>query len=109
MNQTLPGTAIVAFSGAELLELSMIIRAGGLDKNMDLTIHEIRERILNGRDEIPIRRWCYQCKDECYDKFVGKILISIGLNNTLHGADWPFVQENKQTGLMENAQVSTIS
>lgn len=105
MNRTFPGTAIVAYSGAEILELSMIIRAGSLNKDIDLEVHDTRERILNGRDEIPIVRWCYQCKDECYDKFNGKILFFIGLNNSLHAADWPFVQENKQTRLMENVQV----
>ena len=105
LNGTFPGTAIVAYSGAEILELSMIIRAGCLNKDIDLETHETRERILNGRDEIPVVRWCYQCKDECYDKFSGKILFCIGLNNSLHAADWPFVQENKQTRLMENAQV----
>ena len=76
-----------------------------MNKDIDLENHDTRERILNGRDEIPVVRWCYQCRDECYDKFNGKILLSIGLNNSLHAADWPFVQENKQTRLMENAQV----
>lgn len=105
LNRTFPGTAIVAYSGAEILELSMIIRTGSLNKEIDLEIHETRERILNRRDEIPVVRWCYQCKDECYENFKGKILFCIGLNNSLHAADWPFVQENKQTRLMENAQV----
>ena len=105
LNRKIPGFAIVAYSGAELLELSMIMRAGSLNKSVDLMIHDTRERILNGRDEIPTIRWCDQCKDECFDKFTGKALFCIGLNNCLHAADWPFVQENKQTRLMENAQV----
>ena len=101
---TIPGHCIAAFGGAEILELCMILRAGGLVKDIKLNEHWVRERILNRRDDIPTVRWCKLCKGECYDRFDGKILVNIGLNNAIHAADWPYVQENEH-GRMENAQV----
>ena len=98
----------MAYGGAEILELIMILRAGGLVKNLDLRDHMTRERILNGRDEIPTVRWCRLCKNECFDQFNGKILVNIGLNNAIHAADIPYLQENNQ-GRMESVQVSIIT
>ena len=101
---TIPGHCIVAYGGAEILELVMILKAGGLVKNIDLKDPTTRERVLNGRDEIPTVRWCRLCKNECFDQFTGKVLINIGLNNAIHAADIPYVQENAQ-GRMVSVQV----
>ena len=98
--KTIPGHCIVAYGGAEILELITILKAGGLVKSMDLRQHVTRERILNGRDEIPTVRWCRLCKDECFDQFKGKILINIGLNNAIHAADVPYVQVNAENRMV---------
>ena len=105
--KTIPGYCVAAYGGAEILELCMVMRSGGLVKDIDLNEHRVRERILNRRDDMPIARWCKQCRDECFEKFDGKILINIGLNNAIHAADWPFVQLNEH-GFMANAQVISI-
>ena len=104
---TIPGYCIAAFGGAEIIELCMVLRSGGLLKDIDLREHVIRERILDKRDDLPTVRWCKLCKDECFEKFDGKILVNIGLNNAISAADWPFVQPNEH-GIMVNAQVRVL-
>lgn len=104
--RTFPGYCIVAYGGAEILELGMIVRAGQLNRMIDLTDRQTRDRILDGRDEIPVVRWCYQCKTECFDRFTGKILICIGLNNSIQACDAPAVQA--VNGRLQDTEVKII-
>ena len=101
--RTFPGHCIIAYGGAEILELCMILRSGQLSRDINLADRSTRDRILDGRDEIPTVRWCYQCKDECFDKFNGKILVCIGLNNSIQACDYPAVQE--KNGFLQDTEV----
>ena len=100
----IPGHAIVAYGGIEILELAAIIRSSCTSKDRDFTNATYIKRILTGRDEVPLLRWCNSCKDECYEKFSGKALFVVGLNNSMHAASPPHIEINPNTGLYENVQ-----
>ena len=103
--RTFPGYCIVAYGGAEILELSMILRAGQLNRSINLGNRSTRDRILDGRDDVPTLRWCYQCKSECFEQFTGKILVCIGLNNSIQACDYPAVQE--RNGHLQDTEVNS--
>ena len=83
-----------------------ILRSGGLDRRRDLRDRIVRERILSGRDTIPITHWCTNCKSECLQDFEGRIIFVLGLNNAMHGGDIPFIKFDEVTHEPINAQVS---
>ena len=66
-----------------MLELAALIRASSTSRDRNFHNGAFRDRILSGRDQVPIVRWCNKCDDECFDKYTGKVLLVIGLNNTL--------------------------
>ena len=68
-DKRLPGHVIHAFSGGELLEMIALLRTGSISKERNTTIQSVRERIMQGRDELPLIRYCRLCKTECLGKF----------------------------------------
>ena len=65
----LPGHVIHAFSGGELLEMIALLRTGSISKERNTTVASVRERIMQGRDELPLIRYCRLCKSECLGWF----------------------------------------
>ena len=88
-----------------LMEMADVLRSGRLERNRNLRNRFTRERILSGRDTIPIVHWCTNCKSECLQNFEGRILFVLGLNNALHGGEDPFIKFDPITNEPENAQV----
>ena len=84
--------------------MAAILRAGVASYARDLGEQVYRERLLTGEVEIRIVAKCGECGENCYEKFDGKALFIIGLNNTIKAPNLPFVKLNENTGFMMNAQ-----
>ena len=89
-----------------------ILRSGALDRRRNLrygrAARNVRERILSGRDTIPVTHWCSNCKSECLQNFEGRVVFVVGLNNAMHAAEEPFIRFDTPTHEPTNAQVFNI-
>ena len=77
-----------------MLGLAALMRTGNMTR--DYRMPNVRNRILEGRDEVPIVRWCQWCHKECYENFNGEMLIVIGLNNTLSAQESHYLRRNER-------------
>ena len=82
-----------------------LLRSGALDRRRDIRNRIVRERILSGRDKIPVTHWCTNCQSECLQEFEGRIVFVLGLNNAMHAAEDPFITFDTPTHEPENVQV----
>ena len=95
---------ISLLSGYEILQLAAIIRSGAASHRRNFRSLAYTDRVLDGTETIPIVKECFSCKSNCYEDFTGKVLVVIGLNNSLKAGDVPHVKLNDATGFMKNAQ-----
>ena len=91
-------------SGYEILELAAIIRAGAASHRRNFRSLSYTNKVLDGIETVPIVKKCFSCKTNCYEEFDGKVLVVIGVNNSLKAGDVPHVELNEATGFMKNAQ-----
>ena len=94
------GASINAFGGMDLYELISILRKGSLVS--DLGSPKFRRELVEGKIKIPVIEKCVKCNKCCTKDFKGKLLIAVGINNSLHAADLPNIEinaRNEYTGI----------
>lgn len=78
------GYRISAFGGCELLEMISLLKSGQILRNRDTRDKETRDKLLSRELELPLKLKCSACDTNCTADFTGQVLISVGINNSLH-------------------------
>ena len=81
------GASINAFGGLDLFEFISLLRKGSLVSQIENP--KYKRDLADGRVVIPVNEKCNRCNTTCMKDFNGKLLIAVGINNSLHAADLP--------------------
>ena len=96
MRKKVEGYRISAFGGCELMEMISLLRSGKILRNRDTRDKETRDDILARKLDLPLNLKCSACETNCTIDFTGQVLISVGINNSLHAPDPQHVRFDKE-------------